>query len=263
LDISRADVRQNRVAALKAKVDAYDAEWAYIDISGPDKYTKPPWAWGWMRDETGKRADLGDWPGPNGRFQSLQLQWHKELRAALGPGRMMMWNGAPIDPSWYETWKAKMSEYLTIGGGPLNGLQFEVFAYNRGPLLESIWRAEILNIRELVGQGTYVMCGPIEVKSPDSDWARRFIFGSFLLIADGKYALFGVRHPNWTAGYDASLHGRDLGMPLGGYQIISTPDGSIYKRQFTKLTVWVNPGANLRAGDGKTIPPHDAVFEAR
>lgn len=261
LDISRADVRQNRVAAVKAKVDAYDAEWAYIDIAGPDKYTKPPWAPRWMRDEGGKPADLGDWPGLAGRFQALQLQWHRELRTALGPSRMMMWNGAPVDPSWYEMWKTKMNEYLTIGGGPLNGLQFEVFAYNSGPLPEAVWRAEIFNIRELVDQGIYVMCGPIEVKAQDSDWARRYIFGSYLLIADGRYALLGVRHPNWTAGYNPELHGLDLGTAMGVFQIIPTSGGPVYKRRFTKLTVWVNPGSNVRVVDEKSIPPHDAVFE--
>lgn len=240
---------------------AADGYW--LDTAGPSWVNTSFFKW---RDENGKVADLGELDGSwepgmdesdkdritDGTWPGHMLAFIQELKAAR-PGKLIMFNGMAGNATRQAIWGRHQQKYLDLTTAAAHEF---FFVTREGPVTESTWKWQIDRIKTLVESKNYVHIFTARLYEVD---IRRFGFGSYLLVADGKYAWFNA----YVGHYDAGLYDADYGTPLGAYQTINTPAGPIYKRQFTRATVWVNPGDVTRSGDGKTMGPKTAIFEVK
>lgn len=250
---------------LRATPARVDGHW--LDVSDAN-WLNSPFGNDW-KDENGKMADLADLDGSwnpslprdakpryaDGTWSPRMLDFIKEL-TAVAPGKLIIYNGllggAVLNAN--SAWPA----YERDSRNNTHGAAKEgIFVTSHGyALSESDWKWWLDKAKGVIEQGKYVHFIP----KVGNDWNLfKYAFASYLLLADGKYAWFDDEKPRR---YDTSLFDVDYGAPLSGYQTIGTPDGPIYKRQFTNATVWVNPGSVTRNGDGKTLRPKSAIIEA-
>ncbi len=222
----------------------------------------------WYRftDESGKCADFGPLDGgwdcskprstaisfTDGTWPQYMLQFHREMKARF-PGKIRLFNGSRSNQAAYLKSATHENNILK----ETDGIIMETMLVKPGgPVPESDWKWSIDRAKAIVESGKYVWF------SVDREWeetVRLYGFASYLLFADGKYAWFHIYQPH----YSAWLFDVDYGAPLGPYTVIETPTGRLYKRQFTRATVWVNPGNVTRSADGKTLGPKSALLETR
>jgi hypothetical protein len=249
------------LGAAAAGVDGY-----WLDVSDAN-WLNSPFGPQWY-DERGKIADLADLDGgwnpglpradkpryADGTWAPRILEFIKELTAAA-QGKSIVYNGLFGGAVLWanSAWAAYEADWNRSTHGVAKE---SIFVTSPGiPLSESEWKWWLAKAKGVIDQGKYMHFMP---KVGHSAKLREYAFASYLLIADGKYAWFNDQYPS---DYDPNLYDVDYGAPLDAYQIISTPDGPIYKRQFTNATVWVNPGSVTRAGDGKTLGPNRAIIQ--
>jgi hypothetical protein len=236
-------------------VDGY-----WLDLASPEWVNDPYFRW---HDEAGKTADLGaldgSWkPGmsessmiryTDGTWSGHMLAFHKELKDAQ-PGKLVIFNqGLYTNSTRQSIWGAIQDTYQSVTAG--GAVEF-LFVTSAGPVPEDLWKWQIDHVIAFISAQKYAH---IFVERLGGDY-RLFAFGTYLLVADGRYAWFNV----YTYQYD-TLFAADYGAPLGAYQIVNTSTGPLYKREFSKATVWVNPGTVSRSADGKTVGPKSAIIE--
>jgi hypothetical protein len=237
----------------------------WLDVSDAN-WLNSPFGNHWV-DENGRIADLADLDGgwnpslsrtqkpryADGTWPRGMLDFIREL-AAAARGRFIVYNGLFGGAVLWAN--SAWATYEAQWRSSTHGVAKEaIFVTSPGiPLGESEWRWWLAKAKGAIDQGKYMHFMPKVGHNPQ---VRLYAFASYLLIADGRYAWFSDQFPS---DYDTNLYDVDYGAPLGAYQIISTPGGSIYKRQFTNATIWVNPGKVTRTGDGKTIGPNRAII---
>jgi hypothetical protein len=244
-----------RDAVVRAGVDGY-----WLDLAGPDYANSPYFRW---RDENGKMADVGDLDGSwapwmpesekdrytDGTWPIYMLDYIEELKQAQ-PGESIIFNGFPSGPTRDAIWRTHQSKYERAADGAAAEFLFIIGA----PVSEDQWKWQIDRVLALVAAQKYAH---IFVDKLWNSAYRLYGFASYLLVADGEYAWLNV----YNSSYDETLFAADYGTPRDAYKVVSTPSGPLYKRQFSKATVWVNPGTVSRTGDGKTVGPKSAIIE--
>jgi hypothetical protein len=259
LNFAYASVRAARIdAATRSGVDGY-----WLDTAGPEWVNTAFFRW---RDESGKLPQIGSLDGSwepsmpesekdkytDGTWPAHMLEFIQELKAAQ-PGDLIIFNGFPSNASRNAIWRTLQGQYQGVAHGAASEF---LFVTKEGPVAEDQWKWQVNRVQLFTAAGKYVHIFVAQLFNPG---LRLFGFASYLLVADGKYVWLNA----YSGHYDTELYAADYGMPLGGYEVITTPAGSIYKRQFERATVWVNPGNVTRSADGKTIGPKSAVIQTK
>lgn len=274
LDFSQPAVRNQvrdesleMIGPLKGPLDGW-----MMDVANPHWLNTSGLEW---TDTDGVCADLGDWDGgwncsmpraqawnyPNAQWAIHMLAFHQEL-AEAAPGKIRMFNGFLKTRQRYSIWKMHEDAYMAVNSGALggDGIWFGSSRF----VGEETWKFGLDRLLAIAALGKLVAAHPKPTKGGEEETNLQFLFGSYLLAADGQRVIYMLQN---HAHYSDSLLSTDYGTPDtsvngGHYQTLAaSPGGNIYKRTFTKARVWVNPSGSTRRADGKTLGPYTALIE--
>lgn len=274
LDFSQAAVRDairdelvEMIGPSKGPLDGW-----MMDVAHPNWLNTPGLQW---TDTDGVCADLGDWDGgwdcsmprseawnfTNAQWATYMLTFHQGL-AAAAPRKIRMFNGFLKTHQRYNLWKTHEDAYIVVNSGAFGG---DGIWFGGSQFVgEETWKFGLDRLIAIAASGKLVAAWPKPTKAGEEEANLQFLFGSYLLAADGQRVIYKLQN---HAHYDDSLLNTDYGTPDtsvngGHYQTLAaSPGGNIYKRTFTKARVWVNPSGSTRRADGKTLGPYTALIE--
>ena len=114
---------------------------------------------------------------------------------------------------------------------------------NTGWSSTSQWLADLGRFEHTISRrkGLLAVCQNRVAGGPGDQARARFCYGSFLLVADGRYANFRSPDDGYSKDHWLPEHDIALGAPIGGRT--QNPDGS-WSRAFQRQTVTVDPVAH-------------------
>ncbi len=233
LHIGNSDYRLYEQAKIVKTVTNYAYDGVFLDVSIPYYVQYREWLDKNDLPTTAPASIVAGWPDWIGSF-------HQELHPLLAD-RLHIFNSWPPVPGRYEEYEAWFDAVVGI----VDGAQMDGFCYNRSEAWSlDKWTYQMQVAKRLIAASKVTLLkAPMDNLGgnlPKLHSAQRYCFGSYLLVADGRYALF--RNPDEADNtyWNDRLFMAAIGTPLGPYFAV----GPVFRRDFTNGAVVVNPSSS-------------------
>ncbi len=237
LNISQTAYRNYETTMLANLLSSNDYDGVFLDVSHPTWVKYNDWYDVYDQLSSPPPDVIDGWP-------DWMLAFHRELKAMRGSD-ISIFNGWPNNPSRYEEYKYWYDETLAAS----DGAQFDGFCYDRDqPWPLKGWEFQLASISQIISKQKIVLLKtPLHFKEDDPDFhqVQRFCFGTYLLVADGQYAMYRNSNENDEVLWNDRLYSAPVGAPAGAFYRV----GEVYRRDFTNGTVLVNPSASTQLVD--------------
>ncbi len=170
------------------------------------------------------------------------VTFHRAVKSKMLE-QTQIFNTWPTTPGRYVEFAPWLEKILAV----VDGVQFDGFCYNRTQVWDLVkWEYQVNQAARIVAMPKITLLkAPMDGLRSNPTVLERLqglCFGSYLLVADGQYALFRNVDEEDVGYWNGKLFTAPIGTPVGSYY----QTGVLYRRDFSNGTVIVNPTTSKR-----------------